>query len=68
MVTLEQLAYDTLGQVYGYISPPRGYSGNVFTEGELAWVTATITNNSDVTLRNVVAKVTASGAVRVEPG
>ena len=67
MVTLKQLAYDTLSGVNIYISAPYNYSGNVFNEGETAFVEVKIKNITGLPLRDVVVNISASGAITIAP-
>ena len=67
MVTLRQLAFDTLGNVSIFISAPFNYSGNVFNERETAYIEIEVKNNTGLTLRDVVVNIYAYGAVKIFP-
>lgn len=67
MVTLRELAYDALGNVAVYIGEPYNYPGTVWNTGETAFVRVTITNNTGLTLRDVVATLRVYGAGEVYP-
>lgn len=67
MVTLRQLAIDTLGNVSIFISAPYGYSGSVFNEKETAYIEIEVKNNTGLTLRDVVVNIYAYGAVKIFP-
>lgn len=67
MSSLKQLAFDALGQVTVYVSEPYNYPGTVFNERELAFIKVTITNNTGLTLRDVVASTGLTGAAKIEP-
>ncbi len=66
-MTLKQLSYETLKDVSIFISQPFNYSGNVFNEKELAFVSVKVKNNTGLTLRDVVVNITASGAIQIYP-
>jgi len=67
MVTLRQLAYQQLCTATVTISPPIGYSGTVWNNGEIARVKVTVINTTGLPLRDVVVTLRASGAARVYP-
>lgn len=67
MVSLRQLAYDALANVSVYIGSLYGYSGTVFNQGEWAFFKVRVTNNTGLTLRDVVAKTYVFGAAKIDP-
>lgn len=67
MVTLKTLVIENLKGFKISIGAPYGHAGGVFNEQEHAKVKVNVSNYTGFTLRDVVVRIFASGAVKISP-
>lgn len=67
MVTLKSLVNDALEGFKISIGAPYGYSDSVFNEGENAKVKIYVSNYTGFNLRDVIVRIYAYGAVKIDP-
>jgi hypothetical protein len=67
MVSLKQLVNEVLDDVNVFIDAIFGYAGSVFNDGDFAYFKVRVSNNTGMTLRDVVAQTYVYGAAEIEP-